>query len=118
MTHPTLHARIKVWVTDDDGKTIFGAGRMRLLDAIERHGSILKAAEELAMSYRSAWGRIRATEQRLGQPIVEKIPGAGRRGGSRLTPLGQELLAKYRRLVDALTDASSDSFDRIFLVDE
>ncbi|MDP8224101.1 MAG: LysR family transcriptional regulator [Candidatus Lernaella stagnicola] len=91
---------------------------MRLLDAIHRQGSILKAAEELSMSYRSAWGRIRATEERLGEAVVEKIPGAGRRGGSRLTSRGKELLDKFHHLVDALDSASSKSFDAIFLEDE
>ncbi len=118
MSQRELHANLKVWITDETGKVIFGAGRMSLLDAIERNGSILKAAKELSMSYRSAWGRIRATEERLGEPIIEKIPGAGRRGGSRLTPRGEELLKKYRRLLQALNEASAESFDEIFLVDD
>lgn len=113
-----LHARIKVWITDEDGQVIFGTGRMRLLDAIHRTGSILKASEELSMSYRSAWGRLKATEQRLGEPVIEKVPGAGRRGGSRLTARGKELLAKYHRLIDMLHESSEETFDQIFLVDE
>jgi len=113
-----LHTRIKVWITDEQGQVVFGGGRMRLLDAIHRTGSILKAADELGMSYRSAWGRLKATEQRLGEPLIEKIPGAGRRGGSRLTPRGEELLSKYHRLIAALHGASDQTFDKIFLVDE
>jgi molybdate transport system regulatory protein len=70
------------------------------------------------MSYRSAWGRLKATEERLGQPLLEKVPGAGRRGGSRLTKTGKELAEKYRQLINEVTVSSESIFGRLFLVDE
>jgi molybdate transport system regulatory protein len=82
-----MQVRIKVWITGEDGHVIFGAGRMRLLDAVHRTGSILQASEEMKMSYRSAWGRIKATEQRLGEAVIEKCP-RGRRAARGLTPRG------------------------------
>jgi len=118
MGDANLHVRIKVWVADDEKRVIFGVGRMRLLEAIEKHGSILQAAEELGMSYRSAWGRLKATQERLGQPVVEKVPGAGRRGGSRLTPAGKDLLEKYHELIRRVTDASETIFGQLFVEEE
>ena len=117
MFKTNLHVRIKVWVADDGGQVIIGAGRMRLMEAIDRTGSILRAAEELGMSYRSAWGRLKTTQERLGEPLVEKVPGAGRRGGSRLTKNGQLLLAQYQKLIDQLHKSSEATFGRLFLID-
>lgn len=113
-----MQVHIKVWIADEEGQVIFGAGRMKLLDAVQRTGSILQASEEMAMSYRSAWGRIRATEQRLGEAVIEKVPGAGRRGGSRLTPRGWELLQKYHQLIEQLEKSSKDTFGELFLLHE
>lgn len=118
MGQSKLHVRIKVWVANDDGEVIFGSGRMRLLEAIKRTGSILQASEELGMSYRSAWGRLKATEGRLGEPLIEKVPGAGRRGGSRLTKRGESLLKKYNSLIEQVNKSSKATFGRLFLLDE
>ncbi|HPM75993.1 MAG TPA: LysR family transcriptional regulator [bacterium] len=118
MDESKLHVRIKVWVADDDGNVVFGSGRMRLLEAIDRTGSILQASDELGMSYRSAWGRLKVSEERLGEALVEKVPGGGRRGGSRLTPNGKRLLEKYHQLIAQVTQSSEATFGRLFLLDE
>ena len=44
---------------------------MGLLKAIEECHSLNAAAKKLKMSYRAAWGRIRASEERLGIKLVE-----------------------------------------------
>ena len=118
MFDTNLHVRIKIWVADDEGQVIFGAGRMRLLEAVDRTGSILQAARELGMSYRSAWGRLKTTEQRLGKSLVEKVPGAGRRGGSQLTESGRFLLERYHKLLSQLKKSSESTFGRLFLIDD
>ncbi|HPQ68505.1 MAG TPA: LysR family transcriptional regulator [bacterium] len=118
MDESKLHVRIKVWIADDGGNVVFGSGRMRLLEAVDRTGSILQASEELGMSYRSAWGRLKVSEDRLGEALVEKVPGGGRRGGSRLTPKGKQLLDKYHQLIAQVTQSSEATFGRLFLLDE
>lgn len=118
MTEKHFHLRIKFWLDDDEGAIVFGHGRMRLLEAIERTGSLLRAAEEMKMSYRSAWGRLKITEQRLGQPVIEHLPGQGRRGGSRLTPAGKSLLDKYRLLSEELEGTARRVFDKVSLVED
>ncbi len=61
-----MKVRTKIWIDDDNDKVIFGSGRVRMLEAIDRLGSMNKAAKELKMSYRALWGRIKSTEERLG----------------------------------------------------
>jgi molybdate transport system regulatory protein len=87
---PTL--KVRLWLETEDGM-ILGMGRARLLDEVARHGSLNKAAKELGMSYRAAWGRLKKTESLLGEPLVEK---GGVRQGFVLTPLGRELVDRFR----------------------
>lgn len=85
--------RSKIWIEDDHGNVVFGDGRYRILDAVDRLKSLQKAALELKMSYRALWGRVRASEERLGQTLVER---EGR--GSCLTPFARKLMVQYREL--------------------
>jgi molybdate transport system regulatory protein len=65
-----MEIKYKVWL-ERDGHVIFGPGRGGLLKAIEECRSLNAAAKKLKMSYRAAWGRIRASEERLGMKLVE-----------------------------------------------
>jgi molybdate transport system regulatory protein len=60
----------KLWL-ERDGRVIFGPGRDGLLKAVEECRSLNAAAKKLKMSYRAAWGRIKASEERLGIKLVE-----------------------------------------------
>jgi len=59
----TIHS--KIWIEDEDGHVVFGEGRYRILEAVDRLQSLQAAAGELKMSYRALWGRIKASEERL-----------------------------------------------------
>ncbi|MGD8387391.1 MAG: LysR family transcriptional regulator [Desulfobacteraceae bacterium] len=87
--------RSKVWIVDDSGDVVFGMGRVKILRAIERTGSIHAAAKELGMSYRGVWGRIKATEERLGSPLLVRSIGGTSGGGSRLTPFAEKLIEQF-----------------------
>lgn len=97
--------RSKIWVEDGNGKVVFGLGRYRILEAVQRLGSLQAAAQELKMSYRAIWGRISATEKRLGKPLLIRKPK-----GSRLTPLGETLLKQFQRLQKIVETESDDVF--------
>ena len=75
----TMNIKSKFWI-EENGRPVFGSGRRMLLEAIDRSGSINRAAQELSMSYRKAWGALRAMEERLGVKLVERQTGGqGRR---------------------------------------
>lgn len=84
-----MRIRYKVWI-EREGRVLFGHGRLELLRALDRKGSLAKAAEAMGMSYRAAWGRIKASEERLGFPLVEHGPQGKRM--SKLTSEGRALL--------------------------
>ncbi len=88
--------RVKVWI-EKEGEVVFAEGRKILLEAVDELGSLNAAAARLGMSYRAAWGKIKATEERLGIKLLETNVGGRRGGGARLTKDARELLRSYNR---------------------
>ena len=96
MSDPTLTLRLRLWLEAEDGM-VLGLGRAMLLAKVAELGSLNKAAKALGMSYRAAWGRMKETERRLGQPLLEK---AGPRSGFELTELGRSMAAEFTAFQD------------------
>ena len=82
-----MEIKAKFWI-ENKGEVVLGGGKTALLLAVDRFGSIQRAAEEFGMSYRHAWGAIKKIEQRAGFRILDKRIG-GRDGGAQLTPKGK-----------------------------
>jgi molybdate transport system regulatory protein len=101
-TKTSIRPRLRVVV----GKNIaFGPGKADLLQAIEKSGSITKAAEELGMSYMRAWTLIRTMNRCFNEPLVDAVRGGTRGGGgARLTATGREVLALYREMDEECTE--------------
>ena len=111
----TFAMRTKIWIEDDAGKVVFGAGRFRILRAVAEQGSLSAAAKALGMSYRAVWGKIRATEERLGQQLLRKQSGGISGGGSELTPFANNLLTSYRTLQDMTREKADGLFRDLFV---
>jgi molybdate transport system regulatory protein len=99
--------RTKIWLEDQNGKVVFGLGRYRILDAVRRNNSLQAAAKELNMSYRGLWGRIKASEKRLGETLVVR---EGR--GSKLTPYAQDLMDQFQKMHNHILGDSNKTFSK------
>jgi molybdate transport system regulatory protein len=77
-----------------------GPGKVRLLEAIRDTGSISGAARLLRISYRRAWLMADALNKAFPESLVDTAAGGARGGGARLSLLGQEVVARYRAIVD------------------
>ena len=98
---PQLFLRI-----DLEPRGRIGPGKIKLLEAIEAHGSISGAGRALAMSYRRAWLLVEELNALFAQPVIRTQMGGTRGGGAVLTPFGRDLVTRYRQLeaeVRALT---------------
>ncbi|MFX4261091.1 winged helix-turn-helix domain-containing protein [Pelotomaculum propionicicum] len=91
-----ISAKHKLWL--EKNGAIFGDGLYNLLSSIAGLGSISQAARGMGMSYRAAWGKIRATERKWGIPLVVARVGGEAGGWARLTPEAEELLETYCRM--------------------
>ena len=75
-----------------------GDKRIRLLEAIDLHGSISQAAKAVPISYKAAWDAIDAMNNIAPEPIVLRSAGGQHGGGTELTQFGRRLIAFYRAL--------------------
>jgi len=81
-----------------------------LLQAVDRLGSIRKAAAELSLSYRYAWGLVKEAEQRLGAPLLVRSIGGATGGGAELTEAARDLLTRYEQFRRHVEDEASRFF--------
>lgn len=100
--------RSKIWIEDPKGKVIFGLGRYRILEAIDRLGSMHAAAKELHMSYRAVWMRVRSSEQRIGKTLIVRN---GK--GSCLTPFAENLMKQYKRLLSVIRTETDEVYESL-----
>lgn len=98
--------RSKIWIENKKGDVIFGLGRYRILNAINRRGSMQAAAKDLKMSYRAVWMRIRISEKAIGKPLVIRD---GK--GSRLTAFAKKLMKQYKRLQQIVEKESDEVYE-------
>ncbi len=108
-----MKLRVKIWVTANN-QPIIGEGGARLMQLVKKYGSISRAAEEMAMSYRTAWGRLKEIEKRLGKPVVISKAGGGEGGRSRLTSNGIWLLEQYLELDKRINKSAQNIFEELF----
>ena len=84
-----------------------GPGKVRLLEAIGRTGSISQAGRDLGMSYRRAWLLVDEINHIFREPLVETQMGGSGGGGARLTRLGRDVVGRYRAIEGAAAIASA-----------
>lgn len=77
---------------------IIGPGKVQLLEAIERFGSISGAARSMGMAYPNAWKLIDDLNGHFREPLVERIIGGKRGGGASLTENGRAVLSIFRSM--------------------
>ncbi len=83
--------KLHLWLERDNG-VFFGCGRFDLLKKIDELGSLKLASESLGLSYRGAWGKIKRTEEIIGQKLIYKL---NNKEGYMLTDFGRELMDEF-----------------------
>jgi molybdate transport system regulatory protein len=101
---PRLTGRLEV---STEPGAFLGDTRVRLLEAIDRHGSISQAAKHVPLSYKAAWDAVDAMNNLADQPLVLRSAGGRAGGGTRLTEHGKRVVALYRA-VEAEYQAALD----------
>lgn len=87
----------KIWI-DKNNKHFLGSGRIKLLENIERFGSISKAAKEMNISYKTAWDYINEMNNLSDEPLIITSIGGKLGGGAKLTDKGKELVIFFRNM--------------------
>ncbi|MCC6610152.1 MAG: LysR family transcriptional regulator [Burkholderiales bacterium] len=91
----TLGVRLRVVLERD---IAIGPGKADLLEAVGATGSIAAAARRMGMSYKRAWLLTATMNRCFRTPLLEAAKGGQTGGGAALTPLGREVLRRYRTM--------------------
>ena len=75
-----------------------GPGKIQLLENIRSCGSISAAGRAMNMSYRRAWLLVDEINRICGHAAVETQEGGKGGGGTKLTPFGLTLVARYQNI--------------------
>jgi molybdate transport system regulatory protein len=75
-----------------------GPGKARLMELVDRHGSISAASRAMGISYRRAWLLIEGLRRTFRKPVVAARHGGRHGGGAGLTPFGRALVQRYRAI--------------------
>ncbi len=103
---------------DLGSERLLGPGKIRLLELIDRYGSIAAAGRAMGMSYRRAWLLVAELNREFQEPAVETQHGGRTGGGAVVTGFGHELIRRFRAIeaearsavaahLDALQSAAS-----------
>lgn len=98
----------------------FGPGKLRLLEEIERTGSISASSRRMGMSYKRAWDLANGMNAAFREPLVVTQSDGRRLGGAVLTDHGRHVMDLFRRLRASALGSISEEFSafRTLLADD
>ena len=119
---PIHHKLVGKLTVDTEFGAFLGDTRIRLLEAIDRYGSISQAAKAVPLSYKAAWDAVDAMNNVAEETLVQRSVGGRHGGGTQLTDYGRRLVAMYRaveqeyqgaleRLAERVGDAGAADID-------
>ncbi|WP_213736037.1 LysR family transcriptional regulator [Bradyrhizobium sp. dw_411] len=86
-----------------------GIQRANILEAIDRFGSISAASVAVDITFNRTWRVIRTLNSLCDKPFVETRRG-GRTAGAFLTPLGKEVLTRFREIERVINESTAPYF--------
>jgi molybdate transport system regulatory protein len=90
-----------------------GPGKVALLEAIGRTGSIAAAGREFGMAYRRAWLLTDELNRTFKEPLIEAKGGGRKGGGAVLTDLGERVVSLYRAAEGKAMKSAASEIKRI-----
>jgi molybdate transport system regulatory protein len=90
-----------------------GPGKIALLEAIRRTGSLSQGARDLRMSYRRAWQLLASLNGSFREAVAVTARGGRNGGGVRLTRFGLALIGQYRAFEEDTQARALKAFRRI-----
>jgi len=87
----------KIWL-EKEGELYIGLARKRLLERIDKLGSIAAAARSMKLTYRNAWLWVDSMNRLAPSPLVETVTGGPGGRHAVLTNEGKKAINEYKEL--------------------
>lgn len=100
MARPRIDALVAL---RSEGQLLVGRDRIRILEAVARHGSITAAARATGHSYKATWDAVAAVNNLLPEPAFLTRAGGRSGGGAIVTEEGRRLIAGFHRMEERLS---------------
>lgn len=84
----------RIWI-ETNNNVLLGEGRVHLLKAIQKTGSLSKAAKSLNISYKRAWTLLNSVNKSAKKPVTINSIGGKGGGGAQLTQYGEALVNAF-----------------------
>ena len=102
-TAPSIRFRI-----DFAENSNLGPGKIELLEAIRKQGSMSAAGRSMGMSYRRVWLLLESLNTAFTEPVSVSTVGGIGGGGVQITPFGELLIERYREIEKRFNEMSSE----------
>jgi molybdate transport system regulatory protein len=115
----TVEFTAPLWL-NKNRKAFLESRRIELLEKIEEHGSITKAAKTAGMSYKGAWDAVNSMNNLADKPLTINMTGGRHGGGTVLTEEGRSLIRMFRMVESEQSrsllniEKNADDIDRVF----
>ena len=109
-----LHLKLTVRMFTSDDEKCFGPGIATLMERVEEHHSLRRAAASMGMAYSKAWRIIRTAEEVFGCPLLSTTTGGKNGGGAALTTQGKRSLTAYQAYAADVKQYSEERFAEAF----
>ncbi|NNC49123.1 MAG: LysR family transcriptional regulator [Flaviramulus sp.] len=84
----------RIWIESEEN-VLLGEGRVHLLKAINKTGSLSKAAKSINLSYKKAWKLLDSVNKSAKHPVTVNSVGGKGGGGAELTDYGKSLVKAF-----------------------
>jgi len=88
-----------------------GPGKIELIDAIVRAGSISGAAKLMGMSYRRAWNLVDSINHDFSSEIIITSSGGKGGGGAVVTEIGLDIIKRYQKIETKALNSVKEDLD-------
>src|SRR5262249_28363567 len=107
-----MPTRITLRLDFESGQRL-GPGKIALMEAIRRTGSISAAGREFGMAYRRAWLLVDELNHMFDAALVVTRGGGRNGGGASLTELGDRVVALYRTAEGKVRQSTNREIKRL-----
>ncbi len=92
----------------------FGPGVALILEKVDEHSSLRRAAADINMSYSKAWTIIKRAQKHLGFDLLVSKTGGADGGGAMLTDEAKRLLFAFRQCEKELNEICKKKYEEHF----